>query len=193
MSASFLHLAACAALLFSATACKDKRIPVSSPGDTGWPDFSRYKQTEAFDFTVRQHSVGRFACFDFSHLPGTPPPETHPSLAITVFEDDASAPDDARSTFRYVVTATGLLFDCADIYSHAVQASGSRQLSAQQLADLKPAIAALPDKNTYPPLHQLAIVSLQTDQGYVTRTMPATQLKDIFAVIGNRFDTRKSK
>lgn len=169
---------------------------VASGGETAMPDFSSYEENEALKSIISEHASGQFWCFLATRRiqPDADGPKNelrqHEDLllAITVFFRDR-----ASSALRYLVTPTGTTYNCRDLYNWAIQDSQEQQLSEQQLTDLKAAIKALPDKNAYPPLTQLAIVSFRIDAAWVTRTMPATELKRIFAIIGERFETKKSQ
>jgi hypothetical protein len=160
------------------------------------PEFDRYQQTKRFASIVREHEAGQFDFFAIRQSDQrksdpspsfTVPPHEALLLAVTVFYRD-----DAGCVLRYAVTPAGGETDWRDC-SHAWQASHSKQLHRDGVTRLKAAISALPAKNTYPPLRELAIVSYRHDNIWTTRTLPASTLKDILSIIGERFETKKSE
>lgn len=180
MKASALPLLVCIAILRAACA---HAAPL--------PDFSRYQDNEAWQSRIAEHTSGQFFCLRIT-VPQSKPHELpkHEDLllGITVFYRDH-----ARSALRYMVTPTGTAHNCRDIHSWAIQDSHSKQLSARQLSDLKAAIKRLPDRDAYPPLNELAIVSFRLDADWTTHTMPTSELKPILAIIGERSETKKSQ
>jgi len=178
---------------------------VAFAAETNMPDFSRYElqtlQPNWFKDPIKEieheHATGQFMSFymmrrfhpsDTQRRMKEPAKHEDLLLGVTVFFGG-----DTRCTLRYIVTPTGVVFDCRHIYNGAFQAGHDQQLSEKQLADLKAAIKALPVKNAYPPLAELAIVSFRTETGWVTHTMPTAELTRIYAIIGERFETKKGR
>lgn len=74
-----------------------------------------------------------------------------------------------------------------DVFNWAMQNSGQRQFTTQQLDQLRQAVHDLPDQNSYPDVGHLVIVSFREGSRWVTRCFdqrnPPDALKRIEAII----------
>jgi len=136
---------------------------------TGLPDFSRYPQTEvykeAFAVGLRDSDV----------------------LAIAAFASGGGF------FLFYRVDKDGREFDVRDVPNFAMEASGGKQLSSDQMKSLILAIGELPSENAYGAAGYLVVV--RTRQGTTSKTrcydgknLPKA-MRDIYAIIGERFET----
>jgi len=158
--------------------------------DTSAPDFSRYPKSEGFDYFIQAHRSGDFferRISDRRQKLNSDPSSYEPLiLAISHFWRDSGS-----SAIEYFVTESGYAINCRHIHNWATQASHENQLTADQLAKLKDAINRLPEANTYPPLGQLVIVSFRTGGTWVTRTCRPEDVRSIYTILGERFETAR--
>jgi hypothetical protein len=136
---------------------------------TGLPDFSRYPQTEvykeAFSIRLRDSDI----------------------LAIAAFASGGGF------FLFYRVDKNGQEFDVRDVPNWAMQASHSKQLSGDALKALQVALGELPSENSYGAAGYLVVI--RTRQGtnskircYDGKKLPKA-MRDIYAIIGERFET----
>jgi hypothetical protein len=143
------------------------------------PDFSNYSQTEAFRFFIGAQTN---ASLNLQH-----------SNMLTM----VSFMGGDRVGLMYSVNELGQEFDVRFVYDWAAQASHSKQLTNDQIKDLRSAIKELPAKSILPPIGQLVVVSFKENTNWVTRSYDQTNLptamQKIYDIIGERFESSKSK
>ena len=143
------------------------------------PNFSSYPRTAPFEYYLRHHSnsPSRSQQADL--------------LAISAF------PDNDGYSIEYLVNESGQEWDCRNVFSHAIQASQQKQLTALQLQALRSALRRLPRKSMTPPLERLVIVSFQDGANWVTRTYDSDALprpmRQIYDIVGERFETKNKQ
>ncbi len=150
------------------------------------PDFSKYPKSVGFDRFISQHRASEFSerrVRGFHHKSSASEPLL---IAISHFWRA-----DSDSAIEYFVNPSGYVITCREIYDVATQASQEKQLTWEQLTDLRKAITKLPETNSYPPFGRLVIVSFRTDGRWVTRTCTLADVKEIYAIIGERFETAR--
>ena len=143
------------------------------------PDFSKYPQTESFRYYLSGHTNAAWQ-LQRTNL-----------LIISAF------PGGDRHALQYFVTESGQEGDYRNVYKWAIQALHSNQLSETNLASLRLAIRDLPAASTSPPIERLVIVSFREGTNWVTRsydsgTLPKS-MRQIYDIIGERFESRKAK
>jgi hypothetical protein len=140
------------------------------------PDFSGYPQTEAFQSFINAQTNVNLNLFR----------QTNILKIVYFFRNDAVG-------LLYIVNENGKELDVRDVYNFAMEASHQKQLSEDQLNDLRLAIKELPEKDILPPIRQLVVVSFNDGTNWVTRSYDRTNLPPamhkIHSIIGERFET----
>jgi len=154
-------IAITAALFFQGVICADDK--------TGAPDASHYPQTQAYkealSISLRDSDI----------------------LAIAAFAGGGGF------FLFYRVDKNGQEFDVRDVPNWAMQASHSKQLSNEQLKSLQLAVSDLPEDNSYGDAGYLVVVKTSSKGVTKTRCYDGKNLpkamRDIYAIIGERFET----
>lgn len=151
-------------------------LALAAQNSTVIPDFSRYTQSEAFQYFVRMQTDAEHHSRE-SNL-----------LAISEFSMGRNI------ALQYTVKQGGLAINTRHVHNWALQASGRKQLSSADLNNLLSAIRELPSENTIPPVFErLVIVSFREGSNWVTRSYDALALppamRRIYDIIGERSES----
>jgi len=146
------------------------------PKNLSEPDFSKYPQTEAFQSFINGQTNANWNLIRRTNL----------LTIVYFFRNDAVG-------LQYFVNESGKEFDVRNVYNFAMEASHQKQLSEDQLKDLRLAIKELPAENILPPIRQLVVVSFKDGTNWITHSYDRTNLPPamhkIHGVIGERFET----
>jgi hypothetical protein len=145
-------------------------------GEATAPDFSSYPQTDSFRHFLSGHTNATW------HLQRTN------LLALSAF------PSGDRFALQYFVAENGQESDYRDVYNWAIQASHWKQLSEEDLTNLRSALRELPAASTSPPIERLVIVSFRKGTNWVTRSYDCATLpkamRQIYEIVGERSETK---
>lgn len=159
-------------LLFLVFAMRCARAGDASPA----PDFSQYPQTDAFRSFISSQTNANLNLIQRTNL-----------LTIVSFYNGD------RIGLEYSVTETGQESDVRLVYDWAAQASHWKQLSENQLKDLRSTIKELPSQSVLPPVERLVVVSFKDGTNWITRAYDQTNLPPamhkVYGLVGERFET----